>query len=151
MAIEKHDALKSNILSTKLRLREEILKFSTPDDDIIMIRQELKNYCQQLNFLEQKKSIASCTIFRKSILVTFVILIMALFIISYKFGQIALRADDYRSAALVTRCGNLPGAELSPIEFIQKSAQRQKCFQSPATKGIHIEALARKIMGLLSN
>ena len=57
MAIEKHDALKSNILSTKLRLREEILNFSTPDNDIIMIRQELKNHYQQLNILEERKSI----------------------------------------------------------------------------------------------
>lgn len=66
MAIEKNDALKSNILSTKLRLREQILNFSAPDNDIIMIRQELKNYCEQLNILEQKQSIARVTIFKKN-------------------------------------------------------------------------------------
>lgn len=151
MAIEKHDALKSNILSTKLRLREEILNFSTPDNDIIMIRQELKNHHQQLNILEGRKSIISRNIVRKSIPLIFIILISFLLIISYKFGQIVLNADDYRSAALVNRCGKLPGEELNPIEFIVKSAQRQKCLQSPATGLTHIESLMRKIMELLSS
>ena len=138
MTIEKNDVLRSKISYTKLRLRTEIVNFSTPDKHIMMIRQELKNYCQQLNILEQKQSIISNDIYRKLILITSIILISVLFFISYKFGQIALQADDYRSAALVNRCGNLPGEELNPIEFIQKSAQRQKC-------------LARKIMELLSN
>jgi len=151
MAIEKNDALKSNILSTKLRLREQILNFSAPDNDIIMIRQELKNYCEQLNILEQKQSIARVTIFKKIIPIIFIILISVLLIISYKFGRIALHADDLRSAALVNRCGNLSDEQLNPIEFIQKSAQRQKCLQSPATELTHVETLARKIMGLLSN
>jgi hypothetical protein len=69
MTIEKNDVLRSKISSTKLRLRAEIVNFSTPDKDIMMIRQELKNYCQQLNILEQKQSIISNDIYRQLILI----------------------------------------------------------------------------------
>jgi hypothetical protein len=151
MTTEKNDVLRSKISSTKLQLRAEIVNFSTPDKNVMMIRQELKNYCQQLNILEQKQSIISNDIYRQLILIISIILISFLFFISYKFGQIALHDDDYRSAAFVNRCGNLPGEELNPIEFIQKSAQRQKCLQSPATELTHIKALARKIIEILSN
>ena len=151
MSIEKHDALKSTISSIQLRLRKEIVNFLTPDHDIIMIRKELKNSCEKLILLEHKQPIAHGTTFPKAFLIISIILISSLLVLLYKFGQIALRADDLHSAALVNRCGNLPGEELNPIDFIQKSVQRQKCLQTPVTEFTHIEALVRKTMEVLSD